>query len=610
MVHIIFDGRYELLRPLGQGGMAKVYLARDEVLGRNVALKVLREQYAEDEGFVERFEREARSAAALSHPNVVQIHDRGCSDEGRYYIVMEYVPGGTLKERVRAEGPLGFEEATGLATQIAGALRAAHGRGVIHRDVKPQNVLLAEGGEAKVADFGIALAASAASISRTDLILGTPNYMSPEQAQGEPIGPASDLYSLGVVLYEMLTGRVPFEAETPMAVCMKHINEPAPSPREANPAISEALEAITLRLLSKDPKGRHASAEDLIEDLRRVATGVPPVVGAAMAAPTLSLPARVVGSRWGRKAPLALASLTVLLGMGGGWYLWQGSEGPGIAGFLKGVVPEEARQALDDAGRAVGLIGVAEATGVPRVVGLSAEEAEERLAEAGFESERRPRESSEEDFGKVLEQSVTGGEEAEEGSIILLAVGTGPQEEDTEPALSYDEGQYYGAPAFDGESSIPAPVPVAEQPTPTPAPESVVEQPSPTTEEPAQYEEPAAPAPEPVVAEEPAPAPEEPYYEEPAQYDEPAAPAPEPAPAQPADEEPAYDEEPVAPTPEPAPEQQYQEEPGYSEEPSQEETTVEDSGEEHNGEDQYRGGDSRDHGGDYHDRSQYDGGSY
>ncbi|MDP9454992.1 MAG: protein kinase [Actinomycetota bacterium] len=391
MEHIIFDGRYELLRPLGQGGMAKVYLARDEVLGRNVALKVLREQYAEDEGFVERFEREARSAAALSHPNVVQIHDRGCSDEGRYYIVMEYVPGGTLKERVRAEGPLGFEEATGLATQIAGALRAAHGRGVIHRDVKPQNVLLAEGGEAKVADFGIALAASAASISRTDLILGTPNYMSPEQAQGEPIGPASDLYSLGVVLYEMLTGRVPFEAETPMAVCMKHINEPAPSPREANPAISEALEAITLRLLSKDPKGRHASAEDLIEDLRRVATGVPPVVGAAMAAPTLSLPARVVRSRWGRKAPLALASLTVLLGMGGGWYLWQGSEGPGIAGFLKGVVPEEARQALDDAGRAVGLIGVAEATGVPRVVGLSAEEAEERLAEAGFESERRPR---------------------------------------------------------------------------------------------------------------------------------------------------------------------------------------------------------------------------
>ena len=606
MKRIILNGRYELLRPLGQGGMAKVHLAHDGLLGRDVALKVLREQYAEDEGFVERFEREARSAAALSHPNVVQIHDRGCSEDGRYYIVMEYVPGGTLKERVRAEGPLGFEEAAGLAAQIAGALGAAHERGMVHRDVKPQNVLLAEGGRAKVADFGIARATSAASISRSSLILGTPNYMSPEQAEGRPAGPASDLYSLGVVLYEILTGRLPFEAETPLAVSMKHVNEPAPSPREVNPDVPEALDAITLRLLSKDPKDRHASAEELLEDLRRVAGDAPPTaVGAAAAARggalTLPLPARAAGLRRRRKVLLALASLTVLLGMGGGWYLWQGSEGPGIAGFLKGV-PEEARQALEDAGRAVGTIDVAEAAEVPRVVGLSAEEAKERLAGAGFESEPRPRESEEEDAGKVLEQSVAGGEEAEEGSIILLAVGTGPQEEDD----GAGSAPVYGAEQYDGETAPDDQEPparasalAAEEPVaPAPEPEPVVAAEEPASAPEQQYqEEPVTPAPEP---EPPAPAPEEP-----AQYEEPAAPEPEPvvaeqpapAPEQPSYEEPAYDEEPVAPAPEPEP---------AAEQPSYEDPPRDDSG----GEPGNGGGDSRDRGGDNHGRDQYEGGGH
>ena len=585
----LFNGRYELLRPLGQGGMAKVYLAHDGLLGRDVALKVLREQYAEDEGFVERFEREARNAAALSHPNVVQIHDRGCSEDGHYYIVMEYVPGGTLKEHVRAEGPLGFEKAAGLAAQIAGALGAAHERGVVHRDVKQQNVLLAEGGRAKVADFGIALAASAASISRSSLILGTPNYMSPEQAQGEPVGPASDLYSLGVVLYEMLTGRVPFQAETPLAVAMKHVNETAPSPREANPDVPEALDAITLRLLSKDPKDRHASAEDLIEDLRRVAAGATPVVVGTAAtvqgdAPPLPFPT-AVGPRKRRKAPLLLSSVAVVLGiLGGGWYLWQGSQEPGIAGFLKGV-PEEARQALDDAGRAVGLIGVAEAAAVPQVVGLSAEEAKKRLDEAGFESEPRPRQSSEEDADKVLEQSVAGGKAAEEGSIILLAVGTGPQkaEEGIGPTSASGEEQDYGEAASDDE----------EPPAPAPAPDSAAEPPGPAAEESAQYEEPVAPAPEPepVVAEEPAPAPEQQYEEDPVTL------APEPEQPISAPEEPEQYEEPAAPAPEPATEQ-----------PSYEDPPQEDDG----GQDRYDydGGDTRDQGEDNNGREQYDGGDY
>jgi hypothetical protein len=612
------NGRYELLRPLGQGGMAKVYLARDGLLGRDVALKVMREEYAEDGEFVERFEREARAAASLSHPNVVQIHDRGCSEDGRYYIVMEYVPGGTLKERVRAEGPVRSEEAAGLAAQIAGALGAAHGRGVVHRDVKSQNVLLAEGGRAKVADFGIARAASAASISRSSLILGTPNYMSPEQAEGKPVGPASDLYSLGVVLYEMLTGRMPFEAETPVAVSMKHVNEPAPSPREVNPDVPEAIEAITLRLLAKDPNERYASAEELIEDLRRASAGAP-VVGAVMAAPltapptdapTVPLPARAAGSSLRRKAPLALASLAVVLGMGGGFYLWQGSEGPGIAGFLEGV-PEEARQALDDASRALGSIGVVVAEAaeapdaeVPDVLGLSAEEAEARLAEAGFESERRPRESSEEDAGKVLEQSVDGGKEVEEGSILLLAVGTGLQEEEgaaPEPAYGEEQYQVELAPEPAAEQPSPAGVrpqyeePAAQAPEPTPAEEPAPAPEGPYYEAPAQYEGPA-PAPSPVAEEEPALAPEQPYYEEPV-YEEPVAPAPAPAPSPVAEEEPAsapeqpyYEEpvyeEPVAPAPEP---EATQPAPG-AEQPSYEEAPQEDSG-----------GRSDDGGGDGHD---------
>src|SRR5215208_2208106 len=256
--------------------MAEVFLARDQMLGRDLALKILREHYAEDERFVGRFLEEARSEASLNHPHVVQVYDQGRSEDGRYFIVMEHVAGGNLKDLIVGRGPLDPAEATLLASQVAEALGAAHERGIVHRDVKPQNVLIGEADEAKVADFGIALAASRTpSTSGTDLLSGTPGYMSPEQAMGERVGPESDLYSLGVVLYEMLTGRVPFEAEGALATAMKHLTEPPLSPTRRNASIPEAMDALVMELLSKDPEDRYPSAARLIEDLRRTREGLP-----------------------------------------------------------------------------------------------------------------------------------------------------------------------------------------------------------------------------------------------------------------------------------------------------------------------------------------------
>jgi serine/threonine protein kinase len=272
-------GRYSLRDPLGRGGMAEVFRAHDETLNRDVALKILREQYADDEGFVERFRREAQSAASLNHPHTVHVYDWGRSEDGTaYYMAMEYVPGGTLKDCILAEGPLPPRTAVQVASQVAQALEAAHTRGVIHRDVKPQNVLLTTSGEAKVTDFGIAQAASATTTSRSGLILGTAGYMPPEQAKGGSVGPQSDLYSLGVVLYEMLTGEVPYEAHIPGIVAAKHLTEPPRSPREANPEVPEEIDALTLRLLAKNPADRYGSATELLADLRRIREGLPPVL--------------------------------------------------------------------------------------------------------------------------------------------------------------------------------------------------------------------------------------------------------------------------------------------------------------------------------------------
>src|SRR5215208_3819137 len=301
----VLDNRYDVGRTLGSGGMGEVFLAHDRVLGRDVALKVLRTQYAGDSEFAERFKREARSAASLSHPNIVQVYDRGETEEGSSYIAMEYVPGGTLKEKIVGDGPLGAREAAALGAQVAEALGAAHERGMVHRDIKPQNVLLTDRGDAKVADFGIARAGSSVTISRTGSVMGTAGYMSPEQALGEPATPKSDLYSLGVVLFEALTGELPYTADNPIVVSMKHVNEPVCPPREIDPTVPEGMNALVTRLMAKDPEDRYASAEELADDLWKTSRGRKLTAAPVAAAPTRPRRAPVAASSPTRRVPSA-----------------------------------------------------------------------------------------------------------------------------------------------------------------------------------------------------------------------------------------------------------------------------------------------------------------
>src|SRR5215217_7937406 len=269
------DKRYELRGRVGSGGMGRVYLAHDEVLDRDVALKLLKSRYAANEELVERFRREAKSAASLSHPHIVPVFDWGETGNGTYYIAMEHLSGGTLRDLIASGRMLSPRTVVEVALQIAEALEAAHARGVVHRDIKPRNILVTDSGHVKVADFGIARAAEATTLSDLGEILGSVKYMSPEQAAGERVGPASDLYSVGVVLYEMLTGRVPFVAEGALATAMKHVTEQPLSPGERNPYVPEAMDALVMGLLAKNPEDRYQSAAHLAENLRRVRAGLP-----------------------------------------------------------------------------------------------------------------------------------------------------------------------------------------------------------------------------------------------------------------------------------------------------------------------------------------------
>jgi serine/threonine protein kinase/beta-lactam-binding protein with PASTA domain len=275
-----FDGRYRVLGRLGIGGMATVYLAEDSSLGRKVALKVMAERYAEDGEFVERFRREAQAAARLNHPNIIAVYDRGEAD-GRPYIAMEYLQGRTLKQVIQKEGQLPPERAIAIAMQVLAGLRYAHEHGVVHRDVKPHNVLVGDDGRIKVTDFGIAHAGDP-QMTEVGSIVGTAQYLSPEQARGRAVGPQTDIYSLGVVLYEMLAGRVPFEGDSSVAIAMQHVSDAPPPLQALAPDVPDSLALVVAHAMLKEPSQRYGSADEFGADLDRVRRGLVPVAATAV----------------------------------------------------------------------------------------------------------------------------------------------------------------------------------------------------------------------------------------------------------------------------------------------------------------------------------------
>lgn len=263
----VFGSRYRLEEKIGVGGMAEVYRAYDLTLNRTVAVKILYPQFASDADFVERFKREAQAAANLSHPNIVNVYDWG-AENSTYYLVMEHLVGQNLKQLIQKKGSLPPSLVVDIGRQVAAALQFAHKRNIVHRDIKPHNIIITDEGEVKVTDFGIARTVTS-NLTQTGAILGTAYYISPEQAKGEEVSPLSDIYSLGVVLYEMATGQLPFKGETPVAVALKHIQEQPPLPQELNPAIPAGLQAVILKALARDPLLRYQSAEELRQDLAK-----------------------------------------------------------------------------------------------------------------------------------------------------------------------------------------------------------------------------------------------------------------------------------------------------------------------------------------------------
>jgi eukaryotic-like serine/threonine-protein kinase len=432
LINTLFDGRYRILRKLGAGGMANVYLAEDEDLGRRVAIKILNDRYANDELFVERFRREAKSAAGLSHPNIVSIYDRG-EAEGTYYIAMEVIEGRSLKELILTRGPLPIGQAITYTLEMLEALRFAHRHGIIHRDVKPHNILIGE--RLKVTDFGIARA-GASQMTEAGSIMGTAQYLSPEQARGAPVTASSDLYSIGIVLYEMLTGKVPFNGDSAIEIAMKHLNELPKPPSKTRPEIPEELDQVVLRALSKAPEDRYQTAEEFAEDLHRVEAGLPlapetaEAATAILTAPTAAIggttevlpdeatrvasvhPTTPVGPpsyppaymydeqppkrrRW---APWLLVLLLLAAAGFAGWYVFT--------------------QIQDQ-------LAASEPVSVPNVVGIREELAVTKLEEAGFVVNTERDASRDVKEGFVMEQRPDGGTRLPEGDEVTIIVSTG-----------------------------------------------------------------------------------------------------------------------------------------------------------------------------------------
>jgi eukaryotic-like serine/threonine-protein kinase len=388
----VVDGRYTIERRLGSGGMADVYCAQDTQLGRQIALKVLHRRFARDREFVERFRREASAAAGLQHPNVVGVFDRGEYD-GTYYIAMEYLPGRTLKDVIREEAPLAQERVIALGIQILRAAGFAHRRGVIHRDFKPQNVIVSADDRLKVTDFGIARAGSS-EMTETGSIMGTAQYLSPEQAQGQRVGAASDLYSIGIVLYEMLTGRVPFQGESAVSIALKHVSEEPPPLRRLRPDVHPRLEQAVGRALLKDPAQRYASADEFIAALEQAGEAIASGEGGGTST-FVPLPPEEERDPRGPRWPWVLLVLALI----------------GVLLFFALANPFSKEQAT-----------------VPKVVGQRATDATATLEKAGFDVKTHSVESSKKP-GFVVSQDPKAKTEADKGSEVDLAVSRGPGEQ-------------------------------------------------------------------------------------------------------------------------------------------------------------------------------------
>ena len=331
MVGELIAGRYELEKLVGSGGMSNVFRAHDRLLERTVALKILHEQYSRDDDYVERFRREARAVAKLAHPNIVTVIDRGEQD-GRQFIVFEYVDGPNLKDLTR-DGPLDPREAIELTLQVARALSFAHERGLVHRDVKPQNVLLNDDGQAKVTDFGIARSLDVNGVTQTGTVLGTSDYIAPEQARGQRVDPKTDIYSLGTVLYELLVGDVPFSGDNFVAVAMRHVSEPAPSVLERRPDCPLRLDLAVQRAMAKDPDDRFESMDDFVVELEACLAEVDgrDGEGATLIVPPPRRPPRDAQAPR-RKRRIPLTPLLILLAgalVAVGAYLLLRDDGPG-----------------------------------------------------------------------------------------------------------------------------------------------------------------------------------------------------------------------------------------------------------------------------------------